>query len=493
MRLLLLVNFFVVGVISCVFSQDTLNHDSTPDSITTKGKLSILNTAEASILLNTLPHGDSISNSGTLIGVGVDSIGQRIVVFTIDSSENPSKITIPFTFSKNDTSRVKFTYAQKKLQDGRTWLIIYTTLQSAIVYFPTYFNITDNMNTNTATGLGLLTTGAAMYGTYLYSENRELGYGKVSQIHHFASLAGVLYPLLVQRFLENATGIDSKYERDQYYTYYSSSNIRPSSKVQSWISMFSFPAGFALGNYLPWVKGNDWGRAAMLSYASYSTLGLSYALPSYWLSMGNDNYAAVQSGLAMATIPFALYGANTICKDKEISAGRAGLIWVTGTMGTLSGLVFPLLFWDTFDNFSTLDYQRIFTSSMLAGYGIGTYIGATYNHKEDYMFWQSAFIGASSVGGCLISLAVPFLVQADEHEFYTLAGLLGAWGGFYLGERLSIKIFEESFRDKPHGFNLQLNLPAIYSLAMSSYTDDHKASQKIDKSLMPVANLIWNF
>jgi hypothetical protein len=137
-----------------------------------------------------------------------------------------------------------------------------------------------------------------------------------------------------------------------------------------------------------------------------------------------------------------------------------------------------------------LSTARLLVTTTLLGYGGGTVLGLLYHPSIKYTYWQTVFIGASSFAGELIVQAIPMIAKADAYRPYIIAGVLGSWTGFFLGERLSLSLFEKSDRDqRASGLRVSLNglaaLPVIFS-------NDKNKKRRSDPPL-PVANLEWRF
>jgi hypothetical protein len=101
-----------------------------------------------------------------------------------------------------------------------------------------------------------------------------------------------------------------------------------------------------------------------------------------------------------------------------------------------------------------------------------------YHKNVDYSFWQGVFMGVSSVGGTLTGLSVPLIFQTDQHQFYTLMAIAGGWGGFFLGEKLAMELFERAPQDKDVAIDrIRLDLPiaTTWPMLMLSKKSDNRS------------------
>jgi hypothetical protein len=195
----------------------------------------------------------------------------------------------------------------------------------------------------------------------------------------------------------------------------------------------------------------------------------------------------------MAFLPAGIAAGKAVCGNRYVSAGRGTLPWVTGLLGTGTGIAIPALF--DYSNMDYLTIARIFATTGLIGYGTGTWLGLTYHPAIDYSYWQTIFIGASSCAGALMGVALPLIGQSDDRQPYLIAGTLGAWSGFYLGEKLSLALFEKSSRDR-HASSIKFNLPGLAALPMILAAGKYHASKtqaRYAVPSMPMANLEWRF
>ena len=161
-------------------------------------------------------------------------------------------------------------------------------------------------------------------------------------------------------------------------------------------------------------------------------------------------------------------------------------------MGSLTGLGLASLG----DEFHGIASSRAMLASTIAGYTGGTVLGLTYKQQMDYTFWQSVFIGASSAAGSGMVLAFPLLMDAQKHQPYIMSAIIGGWTGFFIGDWLSLSLFEKSSRDK-HSSNVQFNLPgltALPALLASEKIGPKRNAASFENGLtIPVADIEWRF
>ena len=94
-----------------------------------------------------------------------------------------------------------------------------------------------------------------------------------------------------------------------------------------------------------------------------------------------------------------------------------------------------------------------------------------------------------------MGLAFPLIAQADSHQPYTIAAIIGGWTGFFLGERLSLSLFEKSDRDRKAS-SLRFDLPGLAALpilAASPKSARANTPQGETVPALPMANLEWRF
>jgi hypothetical protein len=183
--------------------------------------------------------------------------------------------------------------------------------------------------------------------------------------------------------------------------------------------------------------------------------------------------------MTMGLIPLGNYFGYTLTKDRPISSGRSFLIETTGIMGTITGFLLPTLF--------EAETKNAYLAMGLLGHAAGTALGFNYHKSQDYQFSQGTFMALSAAGGAAVALGFPLLFEATEHQSYTVAAMLGGWGGLVLGENLSLKIFEKSGKDRQ---SLHLDLPVLWQwpLLVSSI-EYSKKGHNLDR-VVPKAELI---
>jgi hypothetical protein len=473
---------------------------STP--VSKRLKINMFATSQFDSLLDLLPNRDSIRQNCQIVGMGLEDSTNHLVVVVFDDQGIPQVLV--FTPAELNKAAATGTPRPKKLeQTGRTWFIIETTLKSAPTYITAYNTLLSNdtnRNGQVITGLSLLTIGGMLYGSYAFTRNMELGYGKVALMNYGSTALGDYYPMFLSLFIANATKLNEKrwYSRDVYDSTTRMWNYSERPKITDYIqagtSVIGFPLGIYLGSRLNIVNKDDYGKVALMEYFSQTFGALSFALPVFYYDdpadKDNRHYLSASTGLAMCMIPAGFYGGYWLTRDKEITAGRGTLPWVTGTMGSLTGLGLAMLG----NEYHGIASTRGILASTIAGYAGGSWLGLNYHPQIDYTFWQSVFIGASAAAGTGVGVSFPLIANANNHRSYILFSIAGGWTGFYFGERLSLQLFEKSSRDKKTS-DLRVNLPGLAALPMlfSFPKTEGMFSSPREAPAIPVANLEWRF
>jgi hypothetical protein len=447
--------------------------------------------AQYDSVLSLIQGNDSLKYGADLIGVGIDTLNNDIIVVAFDQKGNPSKFVFPDSSLKKKTAQTAAApkTARKPDQRGRTWFIIESALKSAYVYPVSYAAAFNHAGGSVIGGISLLTIGGSLYGTFAFTRNMDLGYGRVGLMNYGSTFLGLHYPHLFASLLKNATSINDRSTND------STDDVTTTDKIKAWSSMIGFPLGIYLGSKLRVACKDDAGKVTLMEYFSQPTgYLLGYLLPMYFLNPDDDtkDYLAVSALLTMGLLPAGFWAGHAIAGDRPISTGRGSLPYVSGIMGGLTGLIIPTWFEPHMELMSMV---RLLATTTIIGYGCGTALGLTYHRSEEYTYWQTVFIGASSGAGALMAIAFPLIAKADQHQPYTIAGVIGAWAGFFIGERLSLSLFEKSSRDRQSS-NLRFNLPglaALPSLMAPRRPDASKICLSKTGPLLPVANVEWKF
>jgi hypothetical protein len=480
--------FFAVSV----FAQEIDPTAAAASAPPAKHTVKMFPAAQCDSVLALIPGIDSLRRGSGIIGVGLDTADNAIVVIAFDRSGVPAKIVFPDSvLIKQPAVPLKPSPAatpHRLDQRGRTWFILETALKTAYVYPTSYIAAFPNASDGLKGGLSLLTIGGSLYGTFAFTRNMELGYGRVGLINYGSTFLGIHYPDLFGSFLRNATSIDDNHVND------SNDLAAPSSQVGAWMSMIGFPLGIYLGSRLNIVDRNDAGKITLMGYFSQPTAFLlGYGLPFYFLYPGKNlnnrrEYFGTSALLTMALMPAGLYAGHKIAGSGPVPAGRGSLPYITGIMGGLTGLFIPTLFDLEYDKIST---ARLLVTTTIAGYGGGTVLGLTFNPSKSYTYWQTLFIGASSGAGALMFIALPVIGEVEEnHKPYVVSGIFGGWLGFFLGDYLSQSLFERSDRDRRES-GLRVSLPGLASLPVIFSNDKNKERRSCPP--LPVANLEWRF
>jgi hypothetical protein len=481
---------------ACLFAQETA-----PSNTSAKRSVRMFDQAQYDSVLSLVPGADSLRRSGDIIGVGRDTITRDIVVICFDRNGNPAKSVFPEStlagkpgpagLAAASTPAAPPEAGRRLDQRGRTWFIIESALKSSFVYPFSYRAAFPHADGGVIAGASLLTIGGTLYGTFAFTRNLELGYGRVGLMNYGSTLLGLHYPLLLGSFLHNATGInksDTVFDSFTGETGYA--DIKTSDRVRGWFSMLGFPIGIYLGSRLNIVDRNDGGKMTLMGYFSQPTAYLlGYGLPFYFINPAEDRrgYFGTSALLTMALMPAGCYAGYKIAGREPMPAGRGALPYVTGIMGGLTGLYLPTLFDLNYNKIST---ARMLVTTTLAGYGGGTALGLLYQPSKRYTYWQTVFIGASSVAGALMVSAFPLIGGVeDNHKPYVLSAVFGGWTGFFLGDYLSSSLFEKSGRDRG-AEGLRVNIPGLAALPFM-FSKGNNADSPLPA--LPVADLEWRF
>lgn len=379
---------------------------------------------------------------------------QSVFVIALDQSGAPHKnsYTIPKPPNKPRAAKAFQTIQadnknQAKLrQDGRVYLMINTALKSLWVY-PGGLSMAfqDRISTQVLWGVSFLTLGASLYGSYAYTRNMELGYGRVEMMNYGGDL-GVAYPLLLAAFCETSSG------------------FRYGNELRGWGQMVGFPAGIFAGSFAKFAGNFEYGDASIMTSTSKFGFLYGFMIPLFFTDLGSREYVSVSTGLTMALIPAGFYLGKLLVGDRHYSSGRSAFITTSAIMGALTGALVPTLWEDR--------NKEMYAATTLVGHLLGTLYGFEYMNDRSYTFGQGMFIAASAVVGTAVAEAVPLIAQVNAqtyHQAYTALGLVGSWGGLMLGEVLARALFEKSGRDNSKSVSVSfpglLQAPLIWTLS----------------------------
>ncbi|MCX7726691.1 MAG: hypothetical protein N2053_07555, partial [Chitinispirillaceae bacterium] len=331
-------------------------------------------------------------------------------------------------------------------QEGRVYFMINCAIKSISVY-STGLNLAfphlSMTSPQVLTGISFLSLGASLYGSYIFTKNMEIGYGRVEFMNYGGDL-GIIYPTLFYMLLQN-TG-EFKYTNELY----------------GWSQMLLFPAGIFAGSKVKFAGNFEYGNASVMT--SLSKFGIMYGFALPWIfsppNENNRNYLTYSTSLSMIFIPTGFYvGKILVDKYGPFSSGRSVFITTCGVMGSLSGLVIPTL-WDE-------KQQEVYPITLMLGHISGTLFGFNYMKKRSYTFGQGMFMIASAVVGTAVAEAFPLIAKVENtHKPYVIFGLLGSWGGLVGGEALARSLFEKSSRDNSMADRYSVKLAGIYQLPL---------------------------
>jgi hypothetical protein len=382
-------------------------------------------------------------------------------------------------------SSVEFGATYEREQTGRTLFMTLATLKAGLVFPQLFSSALSQADSRVVAGLSLLAAGTTLYASYIFTEDVSLGYGRVAMMSYGGTM-GLVYPQLIASLLHYGTDLDRSYQRIGNQESTAPAGDLPSQKVQAWASLLAYPYGMYVGWQAPLANGNAFGDAAVRIYMS-QTLGLmGYALPLYFLDPQQEKernrYFTASAGLSLALLPLGSYFGGLMTQQNSYSSGRGVLLYVTGAMGTASGLIVPALF-GIDDHFDYKRTRQIYLTSALTGYALGSAYGLSMHPERRYGFWQSIFMGASAAGGAAMGLSIPYLSRSDNNNSYLAAGLVGGWIGLGLGETLSQGINERL--QSAHGAlpeRVSVSLPGLWQLPALLAED----KQLVDGPLMKV-------
>jgi hypothetical protein len=488
--------FIVVGTFAAPAPSDSIagSHEA---SVSPPASLTLFAPAQFDSIVGLLPGGDTLRNRKSIVSIGADQATGDMVVITLDASGTPVKTVYPRATIKTLPAAQPADKPARHDQNGRTWFIVESVLKSASIYPVSFANAFEGANGQSIAGFSLLMVGGTLYGTYAFTKNMELGYGKTSIINYGTTMFGTYYPLLIKAFLTGTTDLDKFPTKTVTgpgdYSFTSTYGIPPTDKILAWSSMIGFPLGMIIGSRANLVGKDDFGRAALMEWFSQSAGGLGFALPLFFMDPGkqSDAYLTVSSLLSMTALPAGLAAGKSIFgATAAISAGRGVLPGVSGMLGTLTGISAAML--PDYTGIDDIGVARITTGLGIAGWGAGTLLGLKLHPSIDYSFWQAVFTGVSSCAGTVMGVALPLIAQSNQRQPYILCGIAGGWTGFFVGEKLSRSLFEKSDRDR-HASTLRFNLPGLAALPVILTTTGRSPSKATAAALWPMAGLAWRF
>jgi hypothetical protein len=433
---------------------------------------------------------------GTLFSMAFKPDQKTLVIIMLDAQGQPIKKVVKTNLSlykqviarpvAKKAAEPAPPTAKDRSQEGRLYFITHTSLKSLYVYPFSYATLFDYDDFNIVAGLSLLTFGGAVYGSYKFSADRELGYGRVALMNYGGELA-LTYAQLMKWLIHSRE--DRRRYYDPYYDdYYYDSGPDNSGTVKAFINMVGFPLGIYLGARAKLTDNYDYGKIAIMRFFGRSAILYGMVIPwlfyddadvlfdvifsfdNYYSDPESKSYGTVASLFTMGLIPVGNYIGYTLAQGKTYSSGRSVMIETAGLMGAATGFILPSVF--------ESETKNVYLISGLVGAAAGTAIGFNYHQGQEYRFSQGAFMALSAVGGAAVALGLPLLVEADHHQAYTIAAMAGGWLGLILGENLSQKIFEKSDKDR-QAINIDLPLLYQWPLVVSSYKSDRPVKAEI--------------
>jgi hypothetical protein len=394
-----------------------------------------------------------------------NSLGKNLAVILLDSDNQPQKQIFPidndfyqtYSGTKKEVAPVSETVAETVTEppeesavaldsqaghpeDGRLYFMINTTLRSMLIYPSGITEAMQGTDGQVITGLSLLSIGGALYGSYAFSKSIELGYGRVEFMNYGGDMGGGVYPWLFQ------LAIDPTFDMD-------------GTSIHAISSMIGFPIGIYIGSRMTYADNYAYGNASMMTNLSRAASLYGFGLMGVVTNFEGDSpetFVSIGSALSMGFIPLGFYIGNKIVGDRDVSSGRSIMTLTAGIGGAVSAALIPTWF----------EYEEgvnLFFACAMLGHIGGTALGFNYHKDLEHTFAQGTFTAVSSVIGIGIGLSLPLLASADTHQAYTVAGILGCWGGFFLGEHLSLSLFEKDRHDNRTS-DVSLSFPGLASV-----------------------------
>jgi len=361
---------------------------------------------------------------------------KTLVVITLDKAGQPHRAThvVPaFRFhgvvpvADNEARHAPATKVPKLRQDGRVYFMINTAIKSLWVYPAGLSWAIPGINGQVETGVSLLALGASLYGSYAYTHNMELGWGKVEMMNYGGDL-GVAYPLLLAAFCETSGG-------------FTDGNV-----LRGWGQMIGFPLGIVGGSITHFAGNFDYGNASIMTSESKFGFLYGFMIPLYFSDFGSQEYLSLSTGLSMALIPAGFWAGKLLVGDSHVSSGRSVFVSTSAIMGAITGALLPT-FWRE-------NRREMYATTTLLGHMAGTLYGFNYMGDRSYTFGQGMFTVASAAVGAAVTDAIPLIARSNDDIVYKSAFFVGSWGGLMLGELLARTMFDKSDLDNASGASI---------------------------------------
>jgi hypothetical protein len=400
--------------------------------LTVLSRLGVIIDKRAVAAMGRLPrHADSVQ---TLFVITLDESGQpHRSQYALPSGPRPAPIFAGAAPSPRATEKLP----PKLRQDGRVYFMINSAVKSLWTYPVGLAYAFPGISAQVETGVTFLAVGASLYGSYAFTRNKELGYGKVEMMNYGGDL-GIAYPLLLSAFGETSVG------------------FRYGDQLRGWGQMIGFPLGIFGGSFANFTGNFNYGNASIMTSESKFGFLYGFLIPLYFSDFGSSEYVSLSTGLTMALIPAGFFAGKLLVGDGLISSGRSAFVTTSAILGALTGALIPTLWEDK--------SKELYATTTLLGHILGTLYGFTYMGDRSYSFGQGMFMAASAAVGTGVAEAMPLIAQSNSHQFYTVAGFVGSWGGLMLGEVLARALFEKSGRDNTK--TSSITFPGLWQLPL---------------------------
>jgi hypothetical protein len=361
----------------------------------------------------------------------------------LSRSRLPMTLAEVETLRRNVSGAVALRAPQAVLdQDGRTKLLIGTTILSLGYYGWAFPVAIDASGGSEVLGLYMLTAGTAMILPIVLTKEQDVT-DAASTLCLYGATRGIIHGTLVHLLFTNGNGEGR------------------SAVTAGWLaSMAEGVIGFAIADREKMTKGHAemigaGGDAGML-------LGLGAAI----LSEPED---AGTAGIVLAGSAAGMIGGHMLAADGRFTRGDSYLFRGGGTLGSLLGVTLASAFdlRKKDDDGDSQSNDKVYVACAMAGGVAGLAYGTGLARKTNLTGAEGVMVNVGMLGGGLLGLGVMVLAGSNtESGFpYLMASSVGATAGFALAYRLVAPGTDEA--ENGPSWNLEIS-PRMAGLAGSA-------------------------